>query len=164
MNESYVEWLVKRKTPGYTYLLKGLMVFVCLVAFLLTLTTFFGFILLIAVIAGMYFLWPMLSVEYEYLIVNDQLSVDKIMGQTRRKKVWEALLEEIELIGPQDAYQIKDLQKQGMKVLDFSSHEPNSRVYAIMQQKAGETTKILFEPNDKILDHLRQRAPRKVIL
>ncbi len=164
MNEAYVEWLVKRKTPGYNYLLKGLLAFVCVLAFLIAMTTPFGFIVLLAVVVAMYFIWPMFSVEYEYLIVNDQISVDKIMGQTRRKKVWEAVLEDIELIGPRDAYQVKDLQKQGMKVLDFTSREPNKRVYAIMQQKAGETTQILFEPNDRILDHLRQRAPRKVIL
>lgn len=164
MDDSYVEWLVKRKTPAYTGLLKGLLVFVCVAAFVLAVTVPLGILALLAAAVMMYFVWPMLSVEFEYLIVNDQLSVDKIMGKTKRKRVWEAVLEEIDLIGPPDAYQVKDLQRKGMKVVDFTSREPNRRVYAIMQQKGGETTQILIEPNDRILDHLRQRAPRKVIL
>ena len=88
----------------------------------------------------------------------------RVLGKARRKKGWEGSLTDVQIIGPVDAYQVKDQDKQGIKVLDFSSHQPGAKVYAIICQKGGNWEKILFEPNHKILDCLRQRSPRKVIL
>ena len=34
----------------------------------------------------------------------------------------------------------------------------------MIHQGNGQYTKIIFEPNDKILNHIRQRAPRKVVM
>ena len=95
---------------------------------------------------------------------NDQITIDRVLGKARRKKGWEGSLADVQIIGPVDAYQVKDQDKQGIKVLDFSSHQPGAKVYAIIYQKGGNWEKILFEPNHKILDCLRQRSPRKVIL
>ena len=73
-------------------------------------------------------------------------------------------MNEAQIIAPVDSYMVKDYEKQGMKVLDFSSHQPGAKVYAIIHQNGSEAVKVLFEPNDKILSCLRQKAPRKVVL
>lgn len=163
MNDAYVEWLVKRKTPGYSFLVKALLIFLCVVAFFLTIFLPFGFIILLLAIGAAYFIFPMMSVEFEYLAVNDQLSIDKIMGQRRRKRVWEGTVEQIEILAPVDSYLLKDLERKDMKVLDFSSRQPDAKVYGMITQKEGASVKILLEPNEKLLNHLWQRAPRKVV-
>ncbi len=163
MNDAYVEWLVKRKTPGYVFLVKGLLIFLCIFAFFLSAMIPFGFVILLLAIGAAYFIFPMLSVEYEYLVVNDQMSIDKIMGQKRRKRVWEGSLEQVEILAPLDSYLLKDAEKKDMKALDFSSRQPGAKVYGMICQTGGVSTKLLLEPNEKILNHLWQRAPRKVV-
>lgn len=163
MNDSYAEWLVKRKAPAYTYLIKGVLIFLCVIAVLIGLTVPFGIIILAIVGAITYYVFQRLSVEFEYLVVNDQLTIDRVMGKARRKKAWEGTMEEIQIVAPVDSYMIKDYEKQGMKTLDFSSHMPHARVYAIIRQTGSTTEKVLFEPNDKVLSVMRQKGPRKVI-
>ena len=163
MNDAYVEWLVKRKTPGYVFLVKGLLIFLCIFAFFLSAMIPFGFVILLLAIGAAYFIFPMLSVEYEYLVVNDQMSIDKIMGQKRRKRVWEGTIDQIEILAPVDSYLLKDAERKDMKTLDFSSHQPGAKVYGMVAQKDGVATKILLEPNEKLLNHLWQRGPRKVV-
>lgn len=163
MNDTYAEWLVRRKAPGYTYVVKALMIVLCVVGVLASMMFTFGILVLAAAAAATYFVFINSNLEFEYLVVNDQITIDKIMGQSRRKKAWESSLETIQIIAPADSYLLKDHEREGAKVLDFSSHVPGARVYAIVDQKGETTTKILFEPNEKILDCLWQKGPRKVI-
>ncbi len=163
MNDAYVEWLVKRKTPGYAILVKGLLILLCIVSFFVMMMLPLGFIILLLAIAGVYFIFPMMDLEFEYLAVNDQLSIDKIMGQRRRKRVWEGTIDQIEILAPVDSYLLKDAERKDMKTLDFSSRQPGAKVYGMVAQKDGVATKILLEPNEKLLNHLWQRGPRKVV-
>lgn len=162
-NDTYAEWLVKRKTPAYAYAIKGVMIFLCIIGAFLALTTAFGILILAAVGVGTYFVFQGQNLEYEYLIVNDQINIDKIMGQSRRKKAWESNMEEIQIVAPSDSYLLKDYERPGMKVLNFSSMAPNAKTYSIIQQSGANTTKVIFEPNDRILHCMRQRSPRKVV-
>ena len=164
MNDSYAEWLVKKKAPAYTYFIKGALIFFCIIALLAALILPFGIIILAIVGAITYYVFQRLSVEFEYLVVNDQLTVDRVMGKARRKKAWEGVLSEVQIVAPIDSYVLKDYENPSMKILDFSSHIPHAKVYGMIHQGEGHTTKIIFEPNDRILQHIRQRSPRKVIL
>lgn len=164
MNDAYAEWLVKRKTPAMNHVIKAGIIVLCVLSFFLAMISLLGLVVLIAVGIGAYFFLPQLSLEFEYLVVNDQITVDKVMGQTRRRKAWEGTLDQVQIIGPVDAYQVKDYERQITKTLDFTSHMPGAKVYAIIQQDSGNMTRVLWEPNDRILNVLRGRSPRKVLL
>lgn len=165
MIEAYAEWLVKKKTPAYYMILKPVMVIVCVIALLLAvMTPLVGMLALLAAAAATYFVFRNSNLEYEYIYVTGQLTFDKIMGQAKRKTVKSVDMEEVQVIAPLNAYQLKDLERSGMKTLDFSSGTPGAKCYGLIMQKGSETTKIIFEPNDKMLQCLRQAAPRKVVL
>lgn len=162
-NEAYAEWLVKRKAPAYSYALKGVMIFLCVIGAFLALTTVWGILILAAIGAATYFLFQRVNLEFEYLVVNDQLTIDKIMGKSRRKKAWEGTMEEIQIVAPSDSYMLKDYERPDTKTLDFSSHEPGAKTYSLIQQAGTNSIKVIFEPNDRVLHCLRMRSPRKVI-
>ncbi|MEG0369242.1 MAG: DUF6106 family protein [Hungatella sp.] len=162
-NDVYAEWLVKRKTPGYAYAAKAALVVLCVISAFLALTTVFGILILTVVGIATYFLFQSLNLEFEYLFVNGQLTIDRIMGKARRKKAWEGTMEEIQIVTPVDSYLLKDYERPGMKTVDFSSHEQGAKVYALIHQAGANTTKVIFEPNDRILQCMRQKSPRKVI-
>ena len=87
MNETYVECLVKKKTPTYMKFLKILTIMLA-VCFILI-----GFVFLIGLLLGIifaviaYFVYQNADLEYEYLYVDKELTIDKVMAKSRRKRV-----------------------------------------------------------------------------
>ena len=167
MNEAYAEWLVKRKTQFISYVLVGLMGVVTVICVLLALTGIGGIISMILMfLAGgaTYLLHRNTNIEFEYLYIGGQLSIDKIMGRAKRKKVWEGSMDDIQIIAPSDSYVLKDYARQGARKVDVSSGIPGVKTYTIMVQAGANSSEIVFEPNDKMLHCIRQTAPRKVVL
>ncbi len=102
-----------------------------------------------------------LSVEYEYLFADGGFSVDRILGKARRKKAFDCEKEEVQVIAPADSYVLKDYEKQGMKVINCASGQAGAKVYAPISQKGSVTTKVLFEPGEKMEGAMRRVFPRK---
>ncbi|MEY8352460.1 DUF6106 family protein [Lachnospiraceae bacterium 54-53] len=166
MNEMYAEWLVKRKSPAYTMLLKVVMGILCVIAFFLSVSPafgIFGVIILFAAGAATYFVFRNSEVEFEYLYVTNTLSIDRIYGRSKRKKAWEGSMEGISIVAPTGSTEARDHETNNMKVLDFSSRIPGAKTYTLISQSGGERVKIIFEPNDRLLHCMKMTAPRKVV-
>ena len=69
---------------------------------------------------------------------------------------------DMDLLAPLGAGELN--QYKASKVLDFSSRMPNAKCYVMVITKDGQQTKVIFEPEQVILDGIRMLAPRKVIL
>ena len=103
------------------------------------------------------------EVEFEYLYVSNQLTIDRIYGKTKRKKAWEGSMDEIQIVAPTGSTEAKDHETNNMKVLDFSSHTPDAKTFTLISQSGSESMKIIFEPNDKLLHCMKMTAPRKIV-
>lgn len=163
-NENYVEWLVKRKDPAYAVPVKMLMIVICIGSVFSALQTMVGVVIMLAAGAATYFVFLNLSVEYEYLFAEGGLSVDRILGKARRKKAFDCEKDDIQIVAPADSYVLKDYEKQGMKIKDFSSGRRDAKVYALIYQKGAESCKVLFEPNERMVGAMRRTLPRKVVM
>ena len=164
MNQDYVEWLVKRKDPAYAWPVRILMGILCAAALVMALVVVWGPILLLIAGAATFFVFQMLSVEYEYLYVDGSLSVDKILGKARRKKVLECSKEELLMIAPSDSYVLKDYETSGMKVVNCSSQKTEAKTFTMIYQKNEQHYKVIMEPNDKLLQAIRYTTPRKIVM
>ena len=114
--------MVKKKANGLMSALKVLLIGITVITGLLG---FMGLIvfLIIAVVAGVgaYFVSLNANLEYEYLYVDKQLTVDKIMARTRRKKVETFDLERMEILAPIKSWHLDDYKNRQLKVVDYSS-------------------------------------------
>ena len=99
MDEIFVERIVKRKVDIKGMLLRVLAVVLtvlslCTILFLgmlgVTLTILFAYLT--------YLVWAYTSVEYEYSFLNTELTIEKIMGQRKRKQVDEFDIQQAEII------------------------------------------------------------------
>ena len=162
--DTYVEWLVKRKDPAYAWPARIALGFLCVVSLLLAFAKVWGILLLGAVGAASYFLFQTLSVEYEYLYVDGGLTVDKILGKARRKKLLECTKDQLLLVEPSGHQGAKEHESNGMRVYDCSSTVKGAKTYTLYYQQGSQRTKVIFEPNDKMLQAFRHTSPRKVIL
>lgn len=161
-SDTYVECLVSRKPSMGMKFLKVLLIMLC-VAFALVGLSLTPIALLIAIAAGIgaYFVSLNASVEYEYLYLDREICIDKIMGQSRRKRVASYEVDRIEILAPFKSYHLDDYRNRQCKDIDFSSgmeEQPDKRY--IFYYEGNQ--RIIFEPNDEFVKAVYNVAPRKV--
>ena len=89
MNDSYNELLVRKETDGIQKVLRV----VCVIPTAICALMGFGLaniiILILAIGFGVldYFIYQWTDVEFEYLYLDKEISIDKIFAKSRRKKV-----------------------------------------------------------------------------
>ena len=162
MSESYVECLVKHKTPTVKVFLRIL--FTVLTVLFALLIFMAGFLALImAVVCGIlsYFMMLESSVEYEYLYVDREISIDKISGQKRRKTIEKLNTEKIEILAPVKSWHLDEYKNRELKQKDYSigyEAQPDQRYVLIYNNEA----RVLLSPNSAFVAAVKSVAPRKV--
>ena len=68
------------------------------------------------------------------------------------------------LQAPADSFVLKDYEKQGIKIKDFSSGRKDAKVYALIYQKGPDHFKVLIEPNERMIGAMRRTFPRKLVM
>lgn len=162
MNDFYTEQLVKRKATGKVILAKIGMIILTFLSLILLLRVPFAFILTAVLVAVDIFFFRNMDLEYEYLFVNGELDVDKITARSKRKTVFSTNLDELELLAPTGSSELRLVQAE--KTYNFSSMTEGLKTYELIVSQKGQKIKVIFEPNDTILNGFKTLASRKVII
>ncbi len=162
MSETYVECLVKAKSKMGLIFLKYL---------LIGLTAVFVLLVLIGVIlaiipgaitgVGAYFATLYSDLEYEYLYLDKELVIDKVMAKSRRKRVAAYQGDRMEIMAPFRSYRLDNYKNRQVKIKDYSigeEQQPDLR-YAVYYE-GGE--KLILSPSQEMVKAIRNVAPRKV--
>lgn len=162
MNESYVECLIKHKTPTVKAALRIL--FIALSVLFVLLFLMVGFpALIMALICGVlsYFMSLECHVEYEYLYVDRELSIDKISAQKKRKTVEKLNTEKIEILAPVNSWHLDEYKNRQLKQKDYSvgyEAQPDQRYMLIYNNEM----RMLLSPNAALIAAVKSVEPRKV--
>lgn len=162
MSDTYVECLVKTKTSGVKKFLTGLLIALTVI-FCIGMLMFglIPFILAIACGVGAYFLNMMSDIEYEYLYLDKELVVDKVMAKTKRKRVATYSIDRMEILAPVKSYHLDNYKNRNAKVIDYSIGEelqPDLR-YALYYEGG---VKLILSPSEALVKAIKNVAPRKV--
>ena len=163
MSETYVECLVKQKQSGLGKFFKYLLIMLTVVFAVLMLLIPLAFIIAVAAGIGAYFVNMFTDLEFEYLYLDKELVVDKVMAKSRRKRIGTYSVDRMEILAPVKSYHLDGFKNRNVKVKDYSIGEelqPDKR-YA-MYYEGGE--KILLSPSEELVKAIRSVAPRKVFL
>lgn len=162
MNETYVECLVQGKSSVVLKFLKILLVMLTVVFALLGMFVLPA--LLIALICGIfaYVVYLQADVEYEYLYVDREITIDKISAKSRRKRVGKFQVDKMEILAPIQSYHLDQFNNRKCTVMDYSSGatQPDKR-YVIYYDGM---TKIIFNPSEEFVKAVQNVAPRKVFM
>lgn len=166
MEEVFVEQIIKRKTEisGIALRLLLVVLFAASIASFLWLGML-GFTLAVLIGYVMYLGFSYTSIEYEYSFLNGELSIDKIMGQRKRKHLAEFQMKEAEIVAPSLSDEVVRAS-QNTKTKDFSSGRRTDRMYSMIVAGKDGRVQVVFEPDDKLLDamyHVRPNIVRKEI-
>ena len=168
MDNRYVEKLVSKKTEISAIVLR-ISVLVIALFFSYVIASLIGFVYgLIAIFFLGYLTWYvffMTSVEYEFVLVNNELTMDKIYGKNKRKTQQTVDVSKCEVIAPIESTYVSGYHRNTqMKAFDYTSGENNEPVYILIVSYGASTAKIYMEFDQKMLDAMKMAAPGKVKL
>ena len=164
MNDTYSELLIKKEVTAKDKMIKVLLIaLIALMAVAGLLITPLAFIAAIALGIAAYFVFPNLDLEFEYVYVNGELDIDKIMAKMKRKRAKSFELSKMEIMAPVKSHRL-DYQNTKMKVYDFSSGNSSHKIFAMIISSDNELCKVLLEPDEELLKNIEKSCPRKVFV
>ncbi|MCH5324088.1 MAG: hypothetical protein J1E39_02640 [Eubacterium sp.] len=162
--DSFGEQLVRKQTSSADIIKRVALVVggLLLATALMTasfLTNFYVLTLLaVGVIFGMGWLLTGLGCEYEYIITNQDLDIDKIMGKRKRKRLITVKLDTVEDFGIYDG-----TQGEGAQATVIASDATGINAwYIIAKHKTHGRTMLIFSPNKKTVGLIANGLPHKL--
>lgn len=165
MNDALYELLVSRKPKPYDLVIRILVIaLIILIAVLgFPFIGMFSFVLaLLLALLAYYFIFPRLNIEYEYILLNHDLQIDVIYNQLKRKTVKAIDIQAAEIIAPKNSPRLNSCHPD--KVFDYTSGNADAKCYAIMISLDQSNICIYIEPDQKMIDHMRQWMGSKMFL
>ena len=164
----FVEYMVKKQNTALEILLKIFYalagIAICAVCvFFAFFSQMFGMVLFMVgagAIYGAYYLISNMSVEYEYIITNGEMDVDKIMARKRRKRLMTANARHFEEFGlyRHDEQQNKQYDN---RVYACASLTAPDTYYAVLKHRTLGRTLLVFTPNDRVIEAIKSYIPRQ---
>lgn len=134
----------------------------CLLAFMTSLLFLIPAALCAA--AANYF-WLESAVDFEYVYVDKELRIAKIMQKQRRKELAVYDLTQMEVLAPVGSYHLDGFKNKDLKVIDYSSQGDENKAsrYALILSDGTELIlDMVGDYSSQILDLIRTFSPRKV--
>lgn len=157
MNDALYELIVARKPKPYDLAVR-ILVILLIAAVVIIGMPFIGILsFVIAVILAMlayYFVFPRLSVEYEYILLNHDLQIDVIYNRAKRKSLRTFDIQGAEIIAPKGSPRLNSYKPD--KVYDYSSGSSSDKIYAVMIPMEQKNVCIYIEPDAKMTDLMKQ--------
>ena len=165
LQDNFYEQNVERKAPPMDGLIRGILI-------TMTAITFLAFALLVnlllflpfAAFAGLtWWYFRNSSLEFDYTMTNKDLDFAVVRGKSSRKGLLSVDVgSQLEVVAPSKSEPVQQWVGKRMKTIDCTSHTGAPYYCLIVRDDHENETKVLFEPDEKLLDMLWRYQPRKV--
>lgn len=165
MNDAYYEQLVSRKSRPQDLVIRILTIVIIAAVMVITfpLIGTLSLLITVALAFGAYYLvFPKLSVEYEYVLLNHDLEIDAIYSKSKRKKQMTLDLQTAEIIAPAGSHELDSFH--AAKTIDYTSGNSDNKSYAVMTFIDQKNVCILIEPDETMLNHMKSWLGMKLKL
>ena len=164
--ENYTEYLVKKKFDGSDmakYCLIVAAMFVICGGVTLFLGVASGLVLLVLGGYGAWWLASGLRKEFEYVLTNDHLDVDMIMGRRSRRRLCSFDMEAMEICARVNDPDKNSEMKRGFAKTIQAASAPNAEnARFVVFSGEGGNNLLVFEPNDRIIEGMSLYAKSKI--
>ena len=162
--DNYSEQLVPRVSTGADKAKKiaisvAAILLASMLMWLAIVFSFFSLILLVfVVLGGSVWIISNMDVEYEYIVTNDELDIDKIIGRRKRKRMITLDLRSAEDFG---TYPITDEPNVDATVHATTGYEKDAH-YMLFQHGSYGKVMLIFNPNEKTREAIMQEIPNQL--
>ena len=150
--DTFFEQIISvKKTGKAVAALIGIWLAAFVVCFLLFFTGFFGmltFLLIAGVLYGAFKLSCLLNIEYEYIVTNGIMDIDKITNKSSRKRV---LSFELQTVSRIEKYNPALLNSVNTKEVFIACNTNDENAYLMVSSTEGKGTNYLvFAPDERL--------------
>lgn len=161
--DNIAEQLVEKRRTGADLAKKILIsVAALLVASFFMYLAMMGFfvmvILAVLILAGGVWLLGNFNVEYEYILTNNDLDIDKVIGKRKRKRMISLDVSTAEEFAPYPAE--RDVPADAT-VHAYTGSETDA-YYLVVNHSGYGKVKLIFNPNEKMRDAITQELPNSL--
>lgn len=158
-----VEQIIKTKPPKIALLYKIVMVVVCIIALTTIPSTYvLGLMLFVVFVVCTVLLFKYYDAEYEYSLTDGELTVDKIMARTMRRRCGVYNINRAVLAaapGSQDALRMEYKQ---LRTLDYTANNGGEGVVVLYTyDTSNEMVRIFIQPDEKMLHAISEAIPKE---
>lgn len=162
----FIEKLVKKqRTPKDTLKALGLILAsLIIVFFIIPLIPFVKGFLIFFIVAIPFFAYYVIksqNIEYEYAYTNGELDVDRIVAESRRKRLLSVDCKDFEIVAKVSSDKYSDEYRKIPNKVEAVSSMTSPDVYFAVFENDGKRTILYFEPNDKMIEAMWKYIPRK---
>lgn len=162
--DTFFEQIISIRKNGKTFAavlgIWILAIILCAFLFLFPILRALTILLVCGIIFGAYKLASLFNIEYEYIITNGTLDIDKIINKSSRKRVLSlelANVSRLEKYNPATANTIKS------KELTFACNENDEGAYLLVAERDGKPASYLvFAPNERIKEAIIKFVPKYI--
>lgn len=158
--DTYSEQLVKKnETSGdnmkkTTIIIGGVLIVAGLLFVTFTITPF-ALLAAAAAVYGIYWLVTGINVEYEYIVTNGSLDIDKIISKRKRVNLLSVDIKDFSELGKYDQQPFS-----GTTIYAVGGEE--ELVYAVFNSDQYGAARLIFSPNEKIMKCVKPHLNRKI--
>ncbi len=159
-----VEQIVKVKPPKISIVYKAVLIIACIVAATtIPQTLTFGIIVLALFAAATFLVFQYYNAELEYSLVDDTLTIDRIMSKSSRKRCGVYTISRAKLVARADSQDAMRMNHMDVKTTDYSvgaSNHDSIVIYAYNEH--NELVRIFIYPDAEMLEAIRQTVDKSV--
>lgn len=161
MDDLFTEILIPRKQTAKNMAIKVGLVVLTVAAFGMAL---FNPLFILAGFGMVLLDWwqfPKQTQELEYAYVSGELEIDTVYSKQSRKKGPTFLVTEAELVAPITSDKVSDYRNLPERDFTSGAEEDRKKAWVMVMAANGKRERILFSPNEKMLQDIRRRIPSK---
>lgn len=160
--DTFFEQIISiRKTGKTIAAILGIWFAAFVLCFLLMMFPILGtlnLLLIAGVLYGAFKLSTLLNVEYEYIITNGTMDVDKIINKSSRKRM---LSFELSTVSRLEKYNPAALNNINAKSVVFACDDNDPNAYFLVAEKEGKgASYLVFSPDDRIKEAAAKFIPK----
>ncbi len=167
--DKFMEKIVAKRKTIADYVIIALVIVVIMLALFIFLTTNIrigmgiDLLLVVGLIYLGYIIITSRNVEYEYIVTNGDLDIDRIVAKRKRKRIFSASSKEFDVIAPVNSSSFTQLDQTIKNRIDASSSINSPDAYYFTLNYNNNKTLVIFEPDDRMLNNFKFYIPRKVL-
>lgn len=166
----FYEYLLKRektkkdKIMSAIYIAAAVIISLFSMFFLGLFLNGFEFIFIVGAWYGAVQLMGKSDIEYEYILTNSVLDIDRITAQKKRKRLISIDFKRIEKCEPKpQGTEMVQAMANG-EVMNLTGNSEDNDIYFVDFNKGSGRYRVYFQPNDVLIGYLKNANPRFVKL
>ncbi len=164
MQSQYVEYSFERDIKVGEKIFRNCLLTLTIIFALLSFIVIFMFPIAMFFGTLTYYYNKSLKSEYEYILVDNELMVDKIIANQKRKKVKMLDLNYLDYMSNDEKVIMDKYKGKPMKIIRFSSKSNKDEEYALIIKRGELYNCYIIQCNEELLSALKSKHMRQMNL